>query len=203
MTSVNFFGPSEDRDSSPAVALGGTTFGYARVVLVILIFYAWNHVTVIVEANTATPFYGDVGAGLRDNGRLAKRPLALELFTVDCRSNERIQEVLAIAKQRSRGTRATLKLLTPPPPFPERNRKMYPSTWNSIYFNVFPVRIKSFFKPFETETKRKEKLNFWKQPQRRPYIMIKFSPSQNCHSLHAFSQFWEQGKIAGGWIKLK
>ena len=66
------------------------------------------------------------------------------------------------------------------------------------YFKVFNKGIESFFRPFEQRLEEKKKLYFCKEPQRRPYTMINFPSSQNCHSLRALSQFWEQGRIAGG-----
>ena len=66
------------------------------------------------------------------------------------------------------------------------------------HFTVFTVGVKSFFRPFEPRLEERKKVNFWKEPQRCPYTIINFLSSQNFHSLRAFSQFWEQGRIAGG-----
>ena len=48
-----------------------------------------------------------------------------------------------------------------------------------------------FFRPFEPRPEERNNVNFWKESQRRPYTIINFLSSQNCHSLRAFSQFWE------------
>ena len=42
-----------------------------------------------------------------------------------------------------------------------------------------------------SQDQKKGKVNFWKEPQRRPYTIINFPCSQNCHSLYSFSQFWQ------------
>ena len=61
-------------------------------------------------------------------------------------------------------------------------------------FKVVTVGIESFFKPFEPRPEKRKKINFWKEPQRRPDTIINFPSSQNCHSLRVFSRFWEEGK---------
>ena len=66
------------------------------------------------------------------------------------------------------------------------------------YSKTFTVRVESFFGPFLSRLKERKKVNFWKEPQRRPQTMTNFPSTQNCHSLLAFSPFWEQGRIAGG-----
>ena len=48
------------------------------------------------------------------------------------------------------------------------------------------------------DQKKGKKSKFRKEPQLRPYTFIDFPSSQNCHSLCAFSEFWEQGRRAGG-----
>ena len=86
-------------------------------------------------------------------------------------------------------TRVTLKLLTLPPP-PERTKtKDLFIKLRCNCFRVSTVGVGSFFKPVEPRLKEREKLNFSKEPQRRPSTMINFRPSQNCHSLRTFSQF--------------
>ena len=66
------------------------------------------------------------------------------------------------------------------------------------YFKVFTVEVESFFRPFKSRQEDGKKVNFWKEPQHRPFTIINFPSSQNYHSLRAFSQFWEQGRIASG-----
>ena len=87
-----------------------------------------------------------------------------------------------------------------PPPLSRTETK---DLFLDLRFNcskVFTVKVESFSKPFQPRLKERKKLNFWKEPQRRPYTMVNFPSSQNCHSLRAFSQFWEEGRIAGGWM---
>ena len=74
----------------------------------------------------------------------------------------------------------------------ERKRKIYSSTLRFNYFKVITVEVESFFRPFQPRPEERKKLNFWKEPQRRPHTIINFLSSQNRHSLRAFSQFWEQ-----------
>ena len=57
--------------------------------------------------------------------------------------------------------------------------------------------VESFLRPFELRPEERKKLSFRKEPQRSPHTIINFSSTQNRHSLRAFSQFWEQGRIAG------
>ena len=63
---------------------------------------------------------------------------------------------------------------------------------------VFTVGVKMLHWTAWTKTKGEEKLKFRRELQRRPYTIINFPPSQNCHSLQAFSQFWKHDRIAGG-----
>ena len=46
------------------------------------------------------------------------------------------------------------------------------------YFKVFTVGVESFFRPFQPRPEERKKLNFWKEPQRRPYTIINFPSSQ-------------------------
>ena len=85
------------------------------------------------------------------------------------------------------------------PPSRMKTERCYSSTWDSIVLRCFTVGVQSFFRPSEPRPEERKKVNFWKEPQRRPYTIINFPPSQNCHSLRAFSQFWEQGRICR-WI---
>ena len=92
-------------------------------------------------------------------------------------------------------TRVTLKLFTPP--FPNEPERLFINL-SFNHFLVFTVKVESFFRPFEPRPEEGEKLHFWKEPHRRPYTIINFPSSQNCHSRRVFSQFWEQGGISGG-----
>ena len=68
----------------------------------------------------------------------------------------------------------------------------------SNYSELFITEVQSLFRLFQQKPKERKKVNFWKEPHRHPYTMINFPSSQTCHSLRAFSEFWEQGRIAGG-----
>ena len=92
----------------------------------------------------------------------------------------------------------TLKLLRPL--CSERKRKIYPSTWDLITLRCLLWWVESFLDRFNKDRKKEKKLYFWREPQRRPHTMINIPSSQNCHSLRAFSQFWEHGRIADGWL---
>ena len=62
-------------------------------------------------------------------------------------------------------------------------------------FKMFTVGVESFFRSSESRPEGRKKVNFWKETQCRPYYaMINFPSTQNCHSLRAFSQFWETGE---------
>ena len=63
---------------------------------------------------------------------------------------------------------------------------------------MFTAGVESFLGLFEPRPEDEKKRNFQKELQRRPYTMINFPSSQNCHSLRAFSQFWEESRIADG-----
>ena len=67
-----------------------------------------------------------------------------------------------------------------------------------IYLKVFTMWAGFFFEPFEPRREERKTLNFRKESQRRPYTIINFSLSQNCHFLRAFFQFRAQGRVAGG-----
>ena len=90
--------------------------------------------------------------------------------------------------------RATLKLSTP---FPNKNERFFVNSKINC-FKVFTEEVLSFLKPFRPSPEERKKVNFCKEPQRRPHPIINFPSRQNCHSLRAFSQFWEQGRITGG-----
>ena len=83
-------------------------------------------------------------------------------------------------------------------PFPERKRKDPVINVRFNYLKALAVGVESFFRPLEPRPEQRKKVDFWKEPQRRPYTIIHFPSTQNCHSLRAYSQFWEQGRIAGG-----
>ena len=73
-----------------------------------------------------------------------------------------------------------MKLLTPP------SRTKTKDLFINLRFNsfkVFPVRVEFFFRPFRKRSEARKKVRFWKEPQRRPYTIINFSPSQNCQSV--------------------
>ena len=69
---------------------------------------------------------------------------------------------------------------------------------SSNYFEGFTVGVESFFGPFQPRPEERKTSTFEREPQRSPYTIINFSSSQNSHSLRACSQFWEQGRTAGG-----
>ena len=94
--------------------------------------------------------------------------------------------------------RVTMKLLTPPPPAPEWKRKIYSSTWDSVILRGLLWRLNPSLDRFQPRLEERKKVNFEKEPQSRPFTVINFPSSQNSHSLRAFSQFWEKGRIAGG-----
>ena len=92
--------------------------------------------------------------------------------------------------------RVTLKLLTPPPPRTKTKDLFINSRFNC--FKIFTASAQSFLRPFQPTLDDRKKVNFSEEPQRRPYTIINFPSNQHCHSLRVFSQFWEQGRIAGG-----
>ena len=75
-------------------------------------------------------------------------------------------------------TRATLELLIPPPPLPNKMKELFIHL-RINYFKVSTVEVKFFFRPFEPRLKERKKLNFWKKTQGRPYPSVNFSLSQN------------------------
>ena len=85
-------------------------------------------------------------------------------------------------------------------PFPPSRTKTKDLLINLRFncFKVFTEGVEFFFGPVEPSSEERKKVNFQKESQRRPYTIINFPSSQNCHSLRAFSQFWEQGRIVDG-----
>ena len=64
--------------------------------------------------------------------------------------------------------------------------------------NTHDVLIEKKLNSTKKLPEERKKVNFWEEAHRRPHTIINFPSSQNCHSLRAFSQFWELGRIEGG-----
>ena len=77
-------------------------------------------------------------------------------------------------------------------PFPKQKQDSF-FNLRSKCVKVFTAEVESFFRLLEPRPK--ERVNFWKEPQRRPYIIINFpSLSQNGHSLRAFLSVLRTGE---------
>ena len=81
---------------------------------------------------------------------------------------------------------------------PQLKRKIYSSIWDSIIFKFLLWWLNPSSARLNQDRKEGKELDFWKELQRRPYIIINFPSSQIWHSLCALSQFWEQERLAGG-----
>ena len=80
-------------------------------------------------------------------------------------------------------------------PFPKENERFIHQLETQLFYGV-SCGGWILLQTVSTKSGRKEKNStFEREPQRRPYTIINFPSSQNCHSLHAFSQFWEQERI--------
>ena len=93
-------------------------------------------------------------------------------------------------------TRVPVRLFTPPPPSRAKTKMLFINL-RFNYVLIFIVGIEFFFMPFEPRLEER-KTQLLKETSTWPYSIINFPSTQNCHSLHAFSQFWEQERIAGG-----
>ncbi|OQV12907.1 hypothetical protein BV898_12829 [Hypsibius exemplaris] len=99
-------------EASTAVAVGGTLIGYGRIVLDILTYFAWYHVSILVDTNALSVFYRNLANLLLDQRELlaSARPRANNqtfnflLYSLDMTSNSSINTVVTLAKQKSRGS---------------------------------------------------------------------------------------------------
>ena len=104
MVTKDFWDPPETRASFPAVAIGGTSLGFARALLNVLAYYAWFHVTVLVEIKVFSTFYLNAALSLQQNINIASEPFDFQFVKVEDATDEVIKQFLHDAKQRSRGT---------------------------------------------------------------------------------------------------
>ena len=84
--------------------------------------------------------------------------------------------------------------ITDTPPLLERKRKIYSSTWDSIGLGSSLWGFNPSLDCLNQDRKMGRKSTFERSLKRLPLTTINFPSSQNCHSLRAFSQFWETGK---------
>ena len=77
--------------------------GFTRAILDVLLFYAWFHVSVIVETKTSSPYYKDAARALLENVKVSTEPFELQFYTVGEPTDETMGQVLRMVKQRSRG----------------------------------------------------------------------------------------------------
>ncbi|OQV23705.1 Atrial natriuretic peptide receptor 1 [Hypsibius exemplaris] len=95
-----------DNNITPtAMAIGGTFRGYAVILLRILAFYRWSHVTLLLQTRTQTTFYNLMASTLLD--RAKGENIYNFLFSMDCYSFDNavpqsMADALDYASKRSR-----------------------------------------------------------------------------------------------------
>jgi hypothetical protein len=88
-----------------SLSIGGTFNGYATLIMKLLTFYRWSHVTVLLQAKTATTFYSVLANTLISRAKTRqenKHLFAIDLFTFE-NAEQSMAAGLDYAKKRSRG----------------------------------------------------------------------------------------------------